>query len=482
MSDRVQRNNDMLSNLTSQNLELEPLRADRTQILSKHLRKVQRQAKNLYNVINTGWTCQCSDPHKAHLRLDSRISGIEKECEDGPASLRFAVVFSRDTMPNQRSPWYWQETEIQLIDPLQEPKSETRLPVEETVPLNVEKTELQSQFSATGLLSRASAFFQKTPATSRKKATNAVKKGVRFEVAFQNPLKNTAPTTLSSLPNSHLKELPQIKDLCLTIQNYSKPNVLTNHCLGYLSYKSEPQALAVYPAHPPASRDSHPQPPMVSSLADLLWNHDNPARPYNQRLSRADRLELALTVASSILQLHDTPWLQTNSMSKADIHLIARKAQADQLTRLEDPPRAFIFSTFQPDSTNAGPTPATTAPSPHSPSFPGIPRNITLFALSVLLIELCLSRPFETLRNPTLDPLDANGKPNVLTDISTASRLMDDIYQEAGHRYGDAVRRCLHCDFNQRTTSLDDDAFRQAVYEGVVVPIGEVVRDFKGLT
>ena len=481
MSDRVQRNNDMLSNLTSQNLELEPLRAHRNQNLSKHLKKVQKQAKNLYNVINTGWTCHCRDPHKAHLRLDSRLSDTE-ECKAEPTSLRFAVVFSRDSRPDQQIPWCWQETEIQLIDPPEQGKPETRLPVEETVPPNDRKTEPQSQSSITNSLSRASAFFKRTQATSKKQAPNAVKKGVRFEIASSNPQKKTTPTMVSSLTNPHLKQLAQIKDLCLMIQNCSKPNVRTDHCLGYLSYQNEPQALAVYPAHPPAGQDSDPQPPMVSSLADLLSNHDNPTRPYNQRLSRANRLELALTVSSSILQLHDTPWLQSNSLSKADIYLIAKEVQANQLSHLEDPERAFIFSTFQPNSTSTDPAPATTAPSPNSSFFPGIPRNTTLFALSILLIELCLSRPFETLRDPTLDPLDANGRPNVLTDMSTAWRLMDDVYREAGHRYKDAVRRCLYCDFNQRTTSLDDDAFRQAVYDGVVVPIREVVVDFKGLT
>ena len=43
------------------------------------------------------------------------------------------------------------------------------------------------------------------------------------------------------------------------------------------------------------------------------------------------------------------------------------------------------------------------------------------------------------------------------------------------------MRRCLHCDFNQRKTHLGDDEFQQAVYEGVVVPLREVVKDFKGL-
>ena len=65
--------------------------------------------------------------------------------------------------------------------------------------------------------------------------------------------------------------------------------------------------------------------------------------------------------------------------------------------------------------------------------------------------------------------------------MSTATRLLEGVYREAGNRYGDAVRRCVHCDFNQRKTDLGDKGFRQAIYDGAVVSIRDVLVDFEGL-
>ena len=104
-------------------------------------------------------------------------------------------------------------------------------------------------------------------------------------------------------------------------------------------------------------------------------------------------------------------------------------------------------------------------------------RNITLFALGVVLTELCLDQPLEAFRNLD-DPLGPNGTANVLTDWSTANRMTEAVHSEAGAYYRDAVRRCIRCDFDQRSTNLDNDAFRQAVYHGMVAPLEDDVKDF----
>jgi hypothetical protein len=65
-----------------------------------------------------------------------------------------------------------------------------------------------------------------------------------------------------------------------------------------------------------------------------------------------------------------------------------------------------------------------------------------------------------------------NGKPNAYTDFSTANRLIQSVYSEGGNRYGDAVRRCIRCDFDQREETFESDDFRQAVYQRVVAPAG----------
>ena len=76
------------------------------------------------------------------------------------------------------------------------------------------------------------------------------------------------------------------------------------------------------------------------------------------------------------------------------------------------------------------------------------------------------------------DPLYVADHATMLRNWITATRLMEAVYNEAGTLYGDAVRRCLHCEFDQRNTSLEDDAFRQAVYDGVVATLEDNVKDF----
>ena len=254
--------------------------------------------------------------------------------------------------------------------------------------------------------------------------------------------------------------MAQIENLCLAMQKCMKIALHNEYCLGYLTCEGL-QALGVYPRQPSTQRLG-PQ-NIVTSLGDLI----SKTRPLPSRasagslhLSRAERLELALTISSSVLQLNGTPWLR-QSLTKHDILLLADDGTDSQR-------RAFVFAAFS----ATGPT-----NSFKSKAFLGLPRNETLFALSILLTELCLGQSFESLRSEE-DPLDRNGNSNILTDMSTATRSLEDVYREAGNRYGDAVRRCIHCDFNQRNTSLEDDSFRQAVYDGVVVPLQEIVKDF----
>lgn len=44
--------------------------------------------------------------------------------------------------------------------------------------------------------------------------------------------------------------------------------------------------------------------------------------------------------------------------------------------------------------------------------------------------------------------------------------------------YGDAVRCCIHCEFDQRKASLDVEAFRKSFYQGVVQPLEDDWTDF----
>lgn len=105
-------------------------------------------------------------------------------------------------------------------------------------------------------------------------------------------------------------------------------------------------------------------------------------------------------------------------------------------------------------------------------------RNKYLYTLGIFLIELCFGKPIEDLQEPQ-DQIPG-GIVDFLPEFRAARRLIYSVYDEAGKRYGDAVRRCIYCDFDQREYSLDDKEFCQAVYEGVVVPLEENVKVIDG--
>lgn len=103
-------------------------------------------------------------------------------------------------------------------------------------------------------------------------------------------------------------------------------------------------------------------------------------------------------------------------------------------------------------------------------------RNEFTFGLGILLIEICLAKTIEQLRIPS--DLNPDGTEHVTTNFRTATRSLDEVYQEAGGRYGDAVRRCIYCDFDQRKADLEESSFRRAVYEGVVYWLEEDLKEF----
>jgi hypothetical protein len=101
-------------------------------------------------------------------------------------------------------------------------------------------------------------------------------------------------------------------------------------------------------------------------------------------------------------------------------------------------------------------------------------RNRTLYALGISLIELWYGKPLSELYKPEDGP-QASGDPRIdlITGWNTADRLVDELYSEAGEKYSDAVRRCIRCDFDRRSSSLEDAAFQNDVYQGVVAQLKE---------
>lgn len=263
----------------------------------------------------------------------------------------------------------------------------------------------------------------------------------------------TVHSTMPVLPSPDLSNLEEIHDLCLSFERLRAKQC--GVCLGYLVDSAMDRYALYWPQKPVVDKTSL----SMLSLADLFTEPRQ-----NPQLSGGDSRRLAAALAFGMLRLHDTPWL-TTQWSHRDIELY-RKDGAILLDHPFVSAKVGIHSAVQ------------STPSPPSPMI----KNETVFALGILLIELCLETSFAELQKTSGD-LNADGSKHALSDFLTATRAIDKVYDKYGDRYGKAVRRCIHCDFDQsRTTTLKNDAFRAAVYDGVVAVLEEEVRQFFGQT
>ena len=184
----------------------------------------------------------------------------------------------------------------------------------------------------------------------------------------------------------------------------------------------------------------------VVSLADLLSLPEPPRR---------ERLKLGVRLASSVLQLHRTEWLQER-WGKQDICLIQEGSSKSSSPSLETP---VVCRTFT---------------SEHSVLEASIESriiccNLSLFSLGIVLIELWFWRSEESFQ------VDKPQHYCCLEDLDTARfirarRMIDKMYGDAGENYGNIVRRCI-IGLDHKETRLDNDEFKNEVYLKIQQPL-----------
>src|SRR5206468_2353278 len=123
-------------------------------------------------------------------------------------------------------------------------------------------------------------------------------------------------------------------------------------------------------------------------------------------IGRKYRLSLAVKLASALLQLYKTPWLE-EAWGKQDILFVQQ--QDDSINDVLQKP--FVSKPFIPPTC----TLRQTQPGSPATSLSREVRNQSIFRLGDLLIELWFGKPLEDLRIPT-DMNDQN-EANQITDF-----------------------------------------------------------------
>ena len=251
-----------------------------------------QHAKNIYGLLKKTWCCDCLAAHRANLELQHR-TGPEVE-------LSVSFVFCQDAAACALAPWSSQQTVIRKLD--------------ESTSLKVQSQAQQPKSASTknGLFAR--------PAlkTRKESGTKAVKWG------SQEP-----SATLTNDP------FPEIRNLCTTIAT-AKGSCINSECIGCL--QGVEHKYGIYPtskATLPLSAHSDP-----ITLDQLL------SKSSSKRLSRRQRYSLALAIASSHLQLRESPWLDAK-WRKRDV-LFPQTANQT----LGDSP--YISHSFHSESANSG--------------------------------------------------------------------------------------------------------------------------------
>lgn len=106
---------------------------------------------------------------------------------------------------------------------------------------------------------------------------------------------------------------------------------------------------------------------------------------------------------------------------------------------------------------------------PLPPTLRSVIRNRTLYSLGISLIELWYGKRLSEMHRPE-DGLIGTGdvRTDVITENTIANRMVDELADNVGEIYADAVRKCISCTFGQISYTLEDAEFQKAVFQGVV--------------
>ena len=176
------------------------------------------------------------------------------------------------------------------------------------------------------------------------------------------------------------------------------------------------------------------------------------------------RLYLALTLASSVLQLDETLWLP--KCWRSENIFVLHTPQP--ISQTQDPVHSYLSCKVLGDAAvaNAASTPTTAT---------SITRSEVLLSLGFVLIELCFAKTLEDLQIP--EDSESNVDESIRR-LKTAKRLLDVVYTQAGNSYGDVVQRCLYCCFNVREPNLENEEFHQQVVAHIVTPLSQDWRNY----
>lgn len=430
-----------LESLVSSNVELERDRNRRSR--GRVCKVVRSAAMGVYNAIRGTVTCGCPGLHSVILRLTPQPVTItpEDDDEDVIKTLNFHIAMSYASTLMAADEYQWGSLRLWNQVVLRPLKIEQDIPVRQPTPSSFHSKSKSSRTRQRAKVSFASA----TTAIISTGSTNITSTSTTTAPSFTSldvlRTQWTPTATTSVHPPSN------ISNLCQALRRSQKQGA--GECCGHVIDNTSPvfRKFEVFPLNSLDDADSGTW--SMVPLGAVLGAATSQGSSLNggtqhTPLTYLDRLRLAWTVASSAVQLQNTPWL-SRPPTHNDIFLIR---QDNEILRRD----AFVLKRF-PDK--EGPTECgrTTAPAPTTAS------STVLSALGVLLIELIIGQTIETICTGS----GANSGTSTQYDLGrlgeyrTLTRILDRVNTLGGSNYHSAVRRCIKQNFYLGETSMNGD-------------------------
>jgi hypothetical protein len=247
-----------------------------------------------------------------------------------------------------------------------------------------------------------------------------------------------------------------VEDLCASIGQLNK----SSPCIGF-SFDTRSKLRGAYPIEVVAEKRVAPS--GTVTLEELL----SQAPVFNGRpgkLNKKERYSLALTLASSTLQLNATPWFPDQWTAK-DI-LFPRTTSEHQPVDLNHPYVAPSPSTTSASMVNGG---------GKARGFQN--KNTVLLALAVALLELYFGISVQKRQE-----VEDDGGAYTTNPWSLCAMAFDWANEEQENlsaAFQTAVTHCLRC-FNDPGASLQSAEFLQAAVESIVLPLQDELHQFLG--
>jgi hypothetical protein len=175
------------------------------------------------------------------------------------------------------------------------------------------------------------------------------------------------------------------------------------------------------------------------------------------KITRRQRFEIALILASTHIQLHPTPWLKLK-WNKRDVFFPYS---------VQDPNKICTNQPYISRSLSKSLNITSAAPQERNDSynFQSSVRN-----LGVMLLELCFGSSIEEHRICRSMPASTEEMAD-LVNYMAATEWLRDVVEEAGPEYSDAVTWCLYYAPESSGTVGKDDQWREAMFAKVVEPL-----------